>query len=526
MKPAPSFSRTLAALTRRFRLACLLVAIAVPMPLFAQREVQFPPAEGKPPPAAKAPPKTQTGGEETDVIPDPGPTMRKTQERTPPPPTTLTVMYKVEYGEKLKFTHPDGTVQVFDQWQSFPGDASKLIIGANERLADGNNYQYATKPLASPGFDPVDIPILYMTGDYDFAFTPAEVDNLRKYLNGGGTIIFNAARGLDEFSIAVAREMRKVFPQKQFMRLPPDHPVFNARYRVQQVMTMVNGVQFQQPPEVYSMDIGTRSAAILVPVGLGAAWSGEKYHPSGKHILGETAWRLGVNLVAYVLGSTEYGRFLAQQFPQYDGQSKPGDVFRHATVVYRGSWDLHPGLHNSIAIGLNDNTKIDVDYAPHRVTLDDPQLGNYPLLFMTGHYDFELTPKEIEGLRRYLERGGMLVVSAGAGLKPFDTAFRREIKKAFGNNELIKLPPTHPLFAAGWNAVEKVTYTSTALRDDPALEYPEFHCLFIDQRPAILYSPFDFQSALNRESNAYAKGLEPTDALRVALNVITYALSH
>lgn len=49
---------------------------------------------------------------------------------------------------------------------------------------------------------------------------------------------------------------------------------------------------------------------------------------------------------------------------------------------------------------------------------------------MTGHYDFELTSKEIEGLRRYLERGGMLVASAGAGLKPFDTAFRRELKKS------------------------------------------------------------------------------------------------
>src|SRR5437879_4226274 len=97
--------------------------------------------------------------------------------------------------------------------------------------------------------------------------------------------IFNAARGLDEFSLSVAREMRKVFPQKQFMRLPLDHPVFNARYRIQQVMTMVNGVQFQQPPEVYSMDIGTRAAAILVPTGLGAAWSGEQYHPAGKHIL-------------------------------------------------------------------------------------------------------------------------------------------------------------------------------------------------------------------------------------------------
>ena len=233
-----------------------------------------------------------------------------------------------------------------------------------------------------------------------------------------------------------------------------------------------------------------------------------------------------MNLVAYVLGSTEYGRFLAQQFPLYDGQSKPGDVFRHATVMYRGSWDLHPGLQNSVAIGLNDNTKIDVDYSPHHVALDDPQLGNYPLLFMSGHYDFELTAKEIEGLRRYLERGGMLVASAGAGLKTFDTAFRREIKKAFGKNELIKLPPTHPIFTSGWNTLDKVTYTPTALRDDPALEYPEFHCLFIDQRPAILYTPFDFQSALNRESNAYAKGLEPADALRVALNVIMYALSH
>ncbi len=525
MNSAPSLTTNARAAARRLSLI-LFLALILPVSIFAQREVQFPPANGKPPPAAKAPEKRQTGGEQTDTVGDGGPTMRKTMERTPPPPTTLTVMYKVEYGEKLKYVHPDGTVQIFAQWQSFPADAQRLILRTNKDLADGNNYQYATKPLSSPGFDPVDIPILYMTGDYDFILTTAEVENLRSYLNSGGTIIFNAARGIDEFSLAVAREMRKIFPAKQFMRMPLDHPVFNSRFRIQQVLTMVNGVQFQQPPEVYSMDIGTRAAAMLVPFGLGTAWSEGKYHPAGKHILGEAAWRLGVNLVAYVLASTEYGRFLAQQFPQYDGQSRPGDVFRHATVMYRGSWDLHPGLQNSVMIGLNENTKIDVDYSEHRVTLDDPQIGSYPLVFMSGHYDFELTPKEIEGLRRYLERGGMLIASAGAGLKPFDTAFRREIKKAFGKNELIKLPPTHPVFSAGWNPLDKVTYTSAALRDDPALEYPEFYTLFIEGRPAILYTPFDFQSALNRESNAYAKGIDSTDALRVALNLITFALSH
>ena len=56
-------------------------------------------------------------------------------------------------------------------------------------------------------------------------------------------------------------------------------------------MTMVNGVQFQQPPEVYSMDIGTRAAVLLIPGGLGRLGAAKSI-PAGKHIIGETAWRL------------------------------------------------------------------------------------------------------------------------------------------------------------------------------------------------------------------------------------------
>src|SRR5215475_6876018 len=116
------------------------------------RVVNFPPAESPPPPAVKAPPKTQASGEDTGVIPDAGPSQRKTQDRTPPPPTNLTVMYKVEYGTTLEYRHPDGTVQKFEQWKSFPNDGANLVGLTNSRLADGNNYQYATKPLASKGF--------------------------------------------------------------------------------------------------------------------------------------------------------------------------------------------------------------------------------------------------------------------------------------------------------------------------------------------------------------------------------------
>src|SRR4051812_41847366 len=81
-------------------------------PLCAQtRSVNFPPAESKPPPPVKSPPKTQASGEDTGILPDFGPSQRKTQDRTPPPPTNLTVMYKVEYGGTLEYVHPDGTIQ-------------------------------------------------------------------------------------------------------------------------------------------------------------------------------------------------------------------------------------------------------------------------------------------------------------------------------------------------------------------------------------------------------------------------------
>ena len=494
----------------------------------AQRTVNFPPAEAPPPPPAKAPPKTQAGGEETDIIPDPGPSMRKTKVQTPPPPTNLTVIYKVKYGEKLKFKHANGVIQEFEQWKSYPNDADNLVTYTNEDLADGNNYKYKEEALTSPVFDPVDIPILYMAGDYDFALKQAEVENLRKFITQGGTIIFNAARGRDEFNRAVLREMRKVFPQKSFMRVPHDHPIFNARFRIpQQIPMLIQGVNTSAAPEVYSIDIGTRAAAILVPGGLGAALDGQgKYHPDGRHIVGLQARRLGVNLVAYMLGSTEYGKFLAQEFPIYTGRTRKGDVVRFAAVRYSGSWDLNPAVQNSLFSGLKENTGIDVDYTPHWLTLDDKQLGNYPLLFMTGHYDFQLSDAEASGLARYLQRGGMLVASSGAGLKPFDKAFRRELKKVFPKATLTKLSPDHAIFAGGFNAIDEVTYTQAALKDQPTLNTPEFYGYFLDGRLAIVYTPFDLMSGVNRESNAYAKGFVDTDALRIANNIITYALSH
>ncbi|MFW6038867.1 MAG: DUF4159 domain-containing protein, partial [bacterium] len=449
----------------------------------------FPPAEGKNTPPAKSPNKNTNAGEDSSTVPGGGPSQRKNQQRLPPPPPTLTIMYKLQYGGTLEYVHPDGTVQQFEQWKSFPRDGHGLVSKANEAL-EGVNYQYATKPLASDGFDPVDIPLLYMTGDYAFEFTDTEVDHLRRFLLDGGTILFNAARGRDAFNRAVVEQMRRVFPNKSFMKLPMDHPIFNARRRIRRISVTADGSRFMQPLEAYSIDIGTRAAAILLPWGAGAAWSdADEYHPRGKHIIGEAADRLGVNIIAYTLGSTRYGRFLSQEFPVYHGRvPTQGDAVRFAIARYNGSYDLHPSLQNSVLTMLRERLELPVDYAPAYVDLGTGAIGQYPLVFMTGHYDFELTDAQVTNLRQYFKRGGVLFASAAAGLSPFDTAFRREMKRVIDGQAFVKLPPTHSMFVDGPIRIDSVKYTPPALSDDPTLDQPEFFGMYVEDRLAVVYT--------------------------------------
>ncbi len=504
----------------------LILSACASLPVAAQT-VDFPPATGKQSPPAKSPNKNINAGEDSSTVPGGGPTMRKTQQRLPPPPPTLTIMYKLEYGGTLQYVHPDGRVESFEQWKSFPRDGHGIVSKANEAL-EGMNYQHATKPLASDGFDPVDIPLLYLTGDYAFTFTQREVDNLRRFLLDGGTILFNAARGRDVFNRSVVQQMHRVFPDKTFMRVPQDHPLLNARSRIARVSLLADGSRFMQPAEVYTMDIGTRAAAILLPWGAGAAWSdADAYHPQGRHMVGESADRLGVNIIAYTLGGTEYGRFLSQPFPVYSGQDPPvGDAFQFAIARYNGSYDVYPALHNSVLAILRRNLNLTVNYTPAMVDLDSPSIGQYPLLFMTGHYDFTLTDAQVANLRQYLMRGGVVLASAAAGLSPFDIAFRREMARVMEGQAFVRLPPTHPLFTQGPIRIDRVAYSPLVQAENPELDQPEFFGLFHEDRLAVIYTPFDLMTGVNQEPNVFVKGYAQRDAQRLLVNIVAWCLSH
>ena len=70
-------------------------------------------------------------------------------------------------------------------------------------------------------------PYVYMTGHGNVVFSNKEAANLRKYLMAGGFLHIDDNYGLDKY---IRPEMKKVFPELDFVELPFDHPIYKQKY--------------------------------------------------------------------------------------------------------------------------------------------------------------------------------------------------------------------------------------------------------------------------------------------------------
>ncbi len=70
-------------------------------------------------------------------------------------------------------------------------------------------------------------PYVYMTGHGNVVFSAQEAENLRQYLIAGGFLHIDDNYGLDPF---VRLEMKKVFPELEFIEMPFEHPIFHQKY--------------------------------------------------------------------------------------------------------------------------------------------------------------------------------------------------------------------------------------------------------------------------------------------------------
>ena len=100
-----------------------------------------------------------------------------------------------------------------------------LIKFCNENLK--TNFETEDDVVEAGSTSLFNYPFTFMTGHGNVIFTDQEARNLRKYLTGGGFLHIDDNYGFDKF---IRPQMKKVFPELDFVELPVNHPIYHQKY--------------------------------------------------------------------------------------------------------------------------------------------------------------------------------------------------------------------------------------------------------------------------------------------------------
>lgn len=140
-------------------------------------------------------------------------------------------------------------------------------------------------------------PILFLTGHGNVSFSSDEVRRLRTYLENGGFLFIDDDYGMDK---AIRREMKKVFPDKEFIELPFNHKIFNIVYKFENGAPKIHEHD-KKPTQTFAIFIDNRIAVLYTyESNPGDGWADREVHnnPEEKR---QEALKFGANIIIFAL---------------------------------------------------------------------------------------------------------------------------------------------------------------------------------------------------------------------------------
>jgi hypothetical protein len=171
-----------------------------------------------------------------------------------------------------------------------------LMRAARERL--GIPVAGAREAVVEPGSALLfQYPLVFACGHGNLKLTPAEADNLRRYLTTGGFLWVDDDYGIDA---SFRRAMRQVFPDAPLVELPFSHPVFHGPYEFPDGLPKIHE-HSGGPARAFGIHHGGRLVVFYsFDTDLGDGLEDAEVHgdPPEKR---EAALRMALNLVHYAL---------------------------------------------------------------------------------------------------------------------------------------------------------------------------------------------------------------------------------
>ena len=171
-----------------------------------------------------------------------------------------------------------------------------LLRGVRERTAIpvAGDREAIVEPGSAALFQD---PFVFACGHGNIKFTPAEVENMRRWLLGGGFLWIDDDFGMD---VSFRREIKRIRPDAPILELPHAHPIFHGLHDFPAGLPKIHE-HSGGPPKAFGIVVGGRLAVLYTfDTDLGDGLEDEEVHhdPPEKR---EAAMRMALNIVHYAL---------------------------------------------------------------------------------------------------------------------------------------------------------------------------------------------------------------------------------
>ena len=150
------------------------------------------------------------------------------------------------------------------------------------KLTDKEVYQY---------------PYLYLTGHGNIRLAENEVISLRSVLMNNGFLHADDNYGMD---VSFRRELKRVFPNKELVNLPNDHPIFHSYFSFPNGLPKVHEHDGKPPQALALFEEDRMIVLYTYESDLGDGWEDASVHEDPWPIR-EAALKMGVNIIYYSL---------------------------------------------------------------------------------------------------------------------------------------------------------------------------------------------------------------------------------
>ncbi|BDC99945.1 DUF4159 domain-containing protein [Persicobacter psychrovividus] len=138
-------------------------------------------------------------------------------------------------------------------------------------------------------------PYVYLTGHGNVVFSDQEADNLRRYLIAGGFLHIDDNYGLDQF---IRLEMKKVFPELEFVALPHDHKIYHTQYDFKNGLPKIHEHD-GKPAQGFGLIFEGRLVCYYTyESDLGNGWEDQRLYGDPEEVR-QQALKMGANIVSY-----------------------------------------------------------------------------------------------------------------------------------------------------------------------------------------------------------------------------------